>query len=168
MTETTQSRAVVELPNIADPDVLTEILLYTGHDAVRLVLTSGSPEAYSELVFGVVSVFMGSESVALPAGWDLQHVAAHLREALSEVLDSMSPEDRESFSDDASMPALAVLTCFDEAVDWVESWAEINGVQDPEEVLKGVLHDPLYEAHFRTWALTILGEYARENTVASS
>lgn len=72
MSESPTSHAVVELPNIADPEVLTEILLYTGHDALRLMLTDGNPETYSDLVFGVVSIFMGSESIALPAGWDEQ------------------------------------------------------------------------------------------------
>lgn len=160
-TTTSTSTAVVELPNIADPAVLTEILLYTGHDALRLVLTGGSPEAYSDLVFGVVSIFMGSESIALPAGWDMKRVAAHLRVALKDVMAEMPPEDQETFKEDESMPALAVLTCFNEAVDWAEAWAETHNVTEVDALLKGILQDPLYEAHYHTWALTILGDYAQ-------
>ncbi len=161
MTESTPSRAVVEMPNIADADVLTEILLYTGTDAVRLVLSGGEPEAYSELVFGVVSIFMGSESVALPPGWDISRVAARLREDLKEVFDAMPQEDRAIFAEDESLPALAVLTCFNEALDWVENYAAEHNLSDVDQLMKQVLHEPLYETLYRSWAIVILGDYAQ-------
>lgn len=98
-----------------------------------------------------------TDSLELPKGWNPAAAGAALRPLLAEVLDEMPEEDRKTFSDDESILALAVMTCFQEAASIAEAWAETNGAQDLQTVLNGVLHDDLFAAHFRTWAEMILG-----------
>lgn len=166
MTDKPSSGAVVALPSIGDPAVLADILMYSGRDALSVMMTEdGDPNDYAKIVFGVASIFMGNtDSLELPAGWDPQKAGAALRPVLAEVLDEMPEEDRETFADDESLLALAVMTCFQEAASIAEAWAETNGVDDVETLLKGVLQDDLFAAHFRTWAEMILG-IAPEDTL---
>lgn len=72
MTEQNTSGAVVALPSIGDSAVLAEILMYTGRDAIAVMLNEqGDPNDFSRIVFGVASIFMGhTDSLELPEGWD--------------------------------------------------------------------------------------------------
>ena len=59
MTEQNTSGAVVALPSIGDSAVLAEILMYTGRDAIAVMLNEqGDPNDFSRIVFGVASIFM--------------------------------------------------------------------------------------------------------------
>lgn len=159
MTEHNTGGAVVALPSIGDPAVLADILMYSARDALGVMMDeAGDPNDYAKIVFGVSSIFMGhTDSLELPEGWNPAAAGAGLRPLLAEVLDEMPEEDRKTFSDDESILALAVMTCFQEAASIAEAWAETNGAQDLQTVLNGVLHDDLFAAHFRTWAEMILG-----------
>ena len=70
MTEQNTSGAVVALPSIGDSAVLAEILMYTGRDAIAVMLNEqGDPNDFSRIVFGVASIFMGhTDSLELPEG----------------------------------------------------------------------------------------------------
>ena len=58
MTEQNTSGAVVALPSIGDSAVLAEILMYTGRDAIAVMLNEqGDPNDFSRIVFGVASIF---------------------------------------------------------------------------------------------------------------
>ena len=162
MNESThQSGAVVALPRIADPAVLADILMYSARDAVYIMMTDGDPNAYAGIVFGVASIFMGrTDALELPEGWDPARAGAALRVQMADLIDEMPEEDRAAFAEDENLRALAVMTCFQEAASIAEAWGETNGAQDPKDILKGVLHDELFAAHFRTWAEMILGDYA--------
>lgn len=159
MTDKQTNGAVVALPSIGDPAVLAEILMYSGRDALSVMMTEdGDPNDYAKIVFGVASIFMGhTDSLELPAGWDPAAAGAALRPVLAEVLDEMPEEDRATFADEESLLALAVMTCFQEAASIAEAWAETHQEDDPDALLKGVLQDDLFAAHFRNWAEIILG-----------
>ena len=146
MTEQNTSGAVVALPSIGDSAVLAEILMYTGRDAIAVMLNEqGDPNDFSRIVFGVASIFMGhTDSLELPEGWDPAARGAALRPLLSDMLENMPEEDRRTFADDESLLVLAVMTCFHETTDM-------------QTILNGVLHDELFSAHFATWAEMILG-----------
>ena len=117
MTEQNTSGAVVALPSIGDSAVLAEILMYTGRDAIAVMLNEqGDPNDFSRIVFGVASIFMGhTDSLELPEGWDPAARGAALRPLLSDMLENMPEEDRRTFADDESLLVLAVMTCFQEA-----------------------------------------------------
>ena len=126
MTEQNTSGAVVALPSIGDSAVLAEILMYTGRDAIAVMLNEqGDPNDFSRIVFGVASIFMGhTDSLELPEGWDPAARGAALRPLLSDMLENMPEEDRRTFADDESLLVLAVMTCFQEAAAIAEYWAE--------------------------------------------
>lgn len=158
---TSRSGAVVALPQIADPAVLADILMYSARDAIYVMMTDGDPNEYAGIVFGVASIFMGqTDAMELPAGWDPKKAGAALRVEMADLLADMPEEDQTAFGDDENLLALAVMTCFQEAAAIAEAWGETNKAEDPNEILKGVLHDELFAAHFRTWAEMILGDYA--------
>lgn len=154
--------AIVSIPNVADPAVLAEVLMYSARDALYVLMTDGDPEDYANHVFGVASIFMGSTaSIELPAGWDFHRAGAALRTPLSEVLAEMDADDLERFADDESLFPLAVMTCFQEAASIAEVWCDNHpGVENADEILKQLIHDPLFTAHFANWADIILGDYA--------
>ena len=113
MTEQNTSGAVVALPSIGDSAVLAEILMYTGRDAIAVMLNEqGDPNDFSRIVFGVASIFMGhTDSLELPEGWDPAARGAALRPLLSDMLENMPEEDRRTFADDESLCARRA-TCF--------------------------------------------------------
>ena len=81
MTEQNTSGAVVALPSIGDSAVLAEILMYTGRDAIAVMLNEqGDPNDFSRIVFGVASIFMGPVSYTHLDVYKRQ--AEHLDEAL--------------------------------------------------------------------------------------
>lgn len=161
MTDNTSQSAIVALPQVGDPAVLADILMYSACDALHAVMTNGDPNDYANVVFGVASLFMGqADSVELPKGWDAKAAGAALRVPMAEVLESMPPEDLATFEDDESLIPLAVMTCFQEAMSITEAWGETHQVEKPEDILKGVLHDELFAAHFLNWAEIILGGFA--------
>ena len=100
MTEQNTSGAVVALPSIGDSAVLAEILMYTGRDAIAVMLNEqGDPNDFSRIVFGVASIFMGhTDSLELPEGWDPAARGAALRPLLSDMLENMPEEDRRTLS----------------------------------------------------------------------
>ena len=159
MTEQNTSGAVVALPSIGDSAVLAEILMYTGRDAIAVMLNEqGDPNDFSRIVFGVASIFMGhTDSLELPEGWDPAARGAALRPLLSDMLENMPEEDRRTFADDESLLVRAVMTCFQEAAAIAEYWADAHETTDMQTILNGVLHDELFSAHFATWAEMILG-----------
>ncbi|MDY3115621.1 MAG: hypothetical protein SOR95_06575 [Sutterella sp.] len=161
--ETTPSYAVTEIPKLADPQVLSEILFYTGIDVIRLYLSEdeGAAEQYSAIVFGVSAMFMDAESFVLPAGWTLPKVAAHLREALKDDLAKLPREERELFSDDETMLTFAVVTCFNEATHYMSDWCERTGIHETDAIIQGLLADPVFENMFTLWANLILGDFAQ-------
>ncbi|MFU0841346.1 MAG: YecA family protein [Burkholderia sp.] len=168
--EHTEAGAVVPVPQLGDPSVLAEILMYSARNALKILFSEGSGEDYSAVVFSVASIFMGeTDSLALPDGWDPDRAGEALREgALKETLSEMAPEDRATFSENSSMLVLAVMTCFQEAAAMAQSWGEANRVSDTGEILKGMLHDPVFESFYLTWAKNILGSYAEDGAKKES
>lgn len=157
--------AIVSIPNVGDPAVLADILMYSARDALYVLMTNGNPEDYANHVFSVASIFMGAtDSIELPKGWVSGRAGAALRQPLEAVLAEMEPEDLERFADNESLFPLAVMTCFQEAASIAEVWCDSHPtVDDTNEVLKNLLHDPIFTAHFATWADIILGDYAVKN-----
>lgn len=164
MTETNQ--ALVAVPELADPAVLSEILLYSGREAVAMMLDeSDNGEDFSKLVFSIAAIFMGEhDSFNLPKNWEPAKAGAALREPLAEHLASMSDDERAMFDQDENLLCLAVLSCFNEAADIAAAWSETHGVTDRDAILTGIMQDPIFEAHFEVWADTILGDYAHKKS----
>lgn len=79
MTDKPTSGAVVALPSIGDPAVLADILMYSGRDALSVMMTEdGDPNDYAKIVFGVASIFMGhTDSLELPKDWDPVKAGPH-------------------------------------------------------------------------------------------
>lgn len=154
--------AILSLPQVADPAVLADVLMYSARDALYVLMTDGNPEDYANHVFGVASIFMGAaDSIELPENWNADIAGAALREPLAEVLAEMEAEDKERFADNESLFPLAVMTCFQEAASIAEVWCDNHPqVDDTDEILKNLIHDPLFVSHFATWAEIILGDYA--------
>lgn len=159
MTEQNTSGAVVALPSIGDSAVLAEILMYTGRDAIAVMLNEqGDPNDFSRIVFGRRLDLHGAHRLARASrGWDPAARGAALRPLLSDMLENMPEEDRRTFADDESLLVLAVMTCFQEAAAIAEYWADAHETTDMQTILNGVLHDELFSAHFATWAEMILG-----------
>lgn len=160
--DTSHSYAVTEIPKLADPKVLSEVLFYTGLDVIRLYLSDdGQAEEFSAIVFGVSAMFMDAESFELPVGWTLPKVASHLREVLKDDIAKLPPEERELFDSDESVLTFAVLTCFNEATRYMADWCERTGIHETDAIIQGLLADPVFENMFTLWATTILGDFAQ-------
>lgn len=111
MTEQNTSGAVVALPSIGDSAVLAEILMYTGRDAIAVMLNEqGDPNDFSRIVFGRRLDLHGAHRLARASrGLGSRRAGAALRPLLSDMLENMPEEDRRTFADDESLLVLAVM-----------------------------------------------------------
>ena len=101
MTEQNTSGAVVALPSIGDSAVLAEILMYTGRDAIAVMLNEqGDPNDFSRIVFGVASIFMGTPTRSSFPRLGSRRAGRRPSSASSDMLENMPEEDRRTFADE--------------------------------------------------------------------
>lgn len=167
MTEdaSSHSGALALRPSLADPAAAAKLFACAASDFLHAIYrpqSNASEEEISTIVFGMAALFEDASGIVdLPKGFSTASAAKRLRPYVEKRINTMSPEDRSLFEDDAGVVALAVNMFFEELLVRADAWLELRGAEMDEAEMHEFLASDATHLWMINWAERILGVKAR-------